>query len=97
MNYSQEKLEYLRKQTAYLNLFVKLKLGTLKRHGASQEELDFAEYAYRFSSYQKRWDKAWKDSNWGEKEGESLSAFADSALEQEIAELRESQENERTR
>ena len=95
MNYSQEKLEYLRKQTRHLNIVIRLKLSTLKRNGVSQEELDFAEYAYRFSSYQKRWERTWKELKWGEKEGESLSAFADSALEQEIAEVQ--QKAERTR
>lgn len=82
---NREKLEYLRTKTN-LNPLSKARIMFLKGRGVSQEELDMVEYEERFKVYQKSWDKTWQDLNWGEKEDESLMAFADSALEQAISE-----------
>lgn len=84
---NKEKLEYLRKNTV-LSPFNKARLLLLKSRGASQEQIDMAEYEARFSTYQKGWDKTWQNLNCGEKEDESLKAFADSALEQAVNEER---------
>ena len=85
MQISKEKLEYLRTHTL-LSPINKIKLMTLKRHGASQAELEEAEYIYRFQSYQKSWDRTWKKLNWGNSENESLSSFAEGALDSEVRE-----------
>lgn len=84
---NKEKLEYLRNNTS-LSPFNKARLLLLKSKGASQEQLDLAEYEARFSSYEKNWDKTWQKLNWGEKEDESLREFANTALEQAITEDR---------
>lgn len=81
MNYSYEKLEYLRKYTK-LSPITTIKLNKLKQKGVSQEEINQAEYIYRFQSYEKIWEKEWKKTNWGQSEDESLSEYANTALEQ---------------
>lgn len=83
MNFTQEKLEYLREITT-LSPIINGKLLFLKKQRISQSEIDKIEYTYRFSAYEKRWESTWKKLNWGNSEDESLSAFAASALEQEV-------------
>ena len=90
MNYSIEKLECLRNLTK-LSLVNNAKLSFLKKRGVSQIEIDMVEYAYRFSDLEKQWYSTWKKTNWGNSEDESLTAYVDSILEQEIA------KNNRTR
>ena len=83
MEFSIEKLEYLRKCT-HLPLAKLITLQVLKKKNTSQQELDAIEYRFRFEQYEKQWYKTWQNLNWGEKEDESLHAFANDALEQQI-------------
>lgn len=83
MNYSYEKLEYLRQYTK-ISPLTKIKLNKLKQKSISQEEINQAEYIYRFTEYEKNWEKEWQRTNWAKSEDESLSEYANTALEQAI-------------
>lgn len=88
---TKEKYEYL-KNNEWLSPVKKVKLAILKNNGASEELLARAEYAYLFESYADHFYKWWKDHEWGTKENESLSDFAEGALIQAIQEERETKE-----
>ena len=83
MEFSIEKLEYLKKCT-HLPPANLIALQVLKRKNVSQQELDSIEYRFRFEQYEKQWYKTWKNLKWGEKENENLHTFANDALEQQI-------------
>ena len=84
MGFSIEKLECLRELTK-LSFVNNAKINFFKKRGVSQNEIDVVEYTYRFAELEKEWYSTWKKSNWGMKEDESLSAFVNSILEQEVA------------
>ena len=80
---TQDKYDYL-KENEWLSPVKMAKLQVLRRNGASDELLARAEYAYLFEKYANHFYKWWKENEWGTKENESLSDFADGALVQEV-------------
>lgn len=76
MAYSKEKLEFLRQNTT-LSPISLLKLRSLQKNGTDIQKVLEEEYDMRLTSYAKRWQKEWTRQNWGEREGESLQAFAE--------------------
>ena len=85
---TKEKYDYLR-ENEWLSPVKMVKLAMLKKNGASDELLARAEYAYLFENYADRFYKWWKDNEWGDRENESLSDFADGALANAVLEERE--------
>lgn len=88
---TQEKYEYL-KNNEWLSPVKMVKLAILKKNGASDELLARAEYAYLFETYADHFYKWWKDHEWGDRENESLSDFAEGALIQGVQEERKKKE-----
>lgn len=84
---TQDKYDYL-KENEWLSPVKMVKLQMLKRNGASDELLARAEYAYLFENYANHFYKWWKENEWGTKENESLSDFADGALVQEVLDIK---------
>lgn len=89
-----EKLEYLRKRIIILNPIINFRLSKIKSSGPEWDELaDRYEYYNLFQIYENRWYSQWKHSNWGNKEDESLSDYADSALSQAVEKEKEKERN----
>ena len=82
---TEEKYQYL-KDNEWISPVNVVRLAMLKKHGATDELLKRAEYAYLFESYANHFYKWWKDNEWGDRENESLSEFAEGALVQAIME-----------
>ena len=80
---TQEKYEYL-KENENLSPVKQVRLAILRRNGASEELMNRAEYAYLFETYADHFYKWWKDNEWGDRENESLSDFAEGALVQAV-------------
>lgn len=83
MEYSENKLRYLRKRTI-LSLPAVMSLKIKEKSGMSVQELLELEYKMRLDIYSRGWKKTWERLNWGDKENESLESFAEGALVQNM-------------
>ena len=83
MAYSKEKLEFLRQNTT-LSPISTLKLRNLQKNGTDIQKVLEEEYDMRLTIYAKKWNKECTRQNLGEREGESLQAFAEGFVEQGV-------------
>ncbi len=83
MEYSENKLRYLRKRTI-LSLPAVMSLKIKEKSGMSVQQLLELEYKMRLDIYSRGWKRTWERFNWGDKENESLESFAEGALVQNM-------------